>query len=124
MDPVQILVRLTLLAILTTTYKISGRKIPYLWIAGELERAYGDVVAVLGKRWEDEKLQIWVLMVAAISVAGDEMWMGEAVRGIRKMAEWEHVKSVLVDMVWIECTHDVPGRKAVEGFQRRVAVEA
>ncbi len=74
-DPVQELIRLTLIAFLTTTFKMPGRDLPYTWIGKQLEGAYSRAAYAM----RDNELRLWVLMVAAISVAGSETaWVRDA----------------------------------------------
>lgn len=111
--PTAELVRLTLLAVLTTAFKLPGRKISYTWIAKRIQSAYS--VVVWGSDFHDQVLRTWVLAVAAISVIDDgEPWLSQAWRHVCQSMCWEDVKERLLRVVWIEVIHDVPGKLAVQ----------
>ncbi len=118
-DSTEQLISLTLLAFLTTTFKVPGRKIPYTWVAKQLHTAYGQ--ARDGILRSDTSLRIWVLMVAAISVVDlDKPWLVKAWRVGQFVTSWDEAKKQLTSVMWIECIHDNPGRIALEYLNSRV----
>ncbi|KAF2028241.1 hypothetical protein EK21DRAFT_114015 [Setomelanomma holmii] len=61
------LVRLTMLAMLSTTFHIPGRRVPYDWVIGQLREMY---VAARSELSRGTSLALWVLVTAAFTVAG------------------------------------------------------
>lgn len=114
-DPHAELMRLALLAYLTTTFKVPGRKIPYTWIGAQIKSAYRAVGAsVVGG---DDVFKLWILMVVAIAVTDvDEAWLVGAWRersgGVEE--QWVDVKAELMRVMWVDCMHDKHGVVALE----------
>ena len=109
-SPLEELVRLTMLAFLTTTFKAPGRKIPYGWVVEQLETVYRNGVQCMGP--QDLSLKLWVLITAGFTVAGaEQMWLrrawGEVSTGM--MWDWESVRGHLLRVMFIELIHEKPG---------------
>lgn len=110
-DQTQELVRLSLLAFLATTFKVPGRRVPYTWIAHEMQIIYA--AAINGPVQIDRDLHIWILVIAAISVVPrDRTWLRQAWNSVLGNIEWQQVKRRLMGVVWFECIHDIPGETA------------
>lgn len=114
-DPQAELLRLALLAYLTTTFKVPGRKIPYTWIGVQIKNAYG--VVGEGVVAGDEVFKMWVLMVVAVAVTDvDEAWLvrawAERARGVEE--RYADVKGELGRVMWVDCMHDRLGVGALE----------
>jgi hypothetical protein len=109
-DPTEQLVQLSLLAFLSCTFKVPGRKIPYTWLATKLRDAY--VAISNGSDMIDSTLRVWSLSVAAISLADtEEVWLQKAWKSNCKTTTWVETKRSLMDVMWIECIHDEPGER-------------
>jgi hypothetical protein len=109
-QPVEQLVRLSLLALLTTTFKVPGRKIPYFWLAQRLETTFAEVCS--GLAVVDPVLQQWIVVVAAISICESVYGWPRGVWGNRAMEkDWGAMKTSLLGVVWIECIHDKLGEE-------------
>jgi hypothetical protein len=106
-SPVENLVRLTMLALLSTMLQTSGVPKPYGWIIRQIEQSYSEASDAL-----DSALRTWVLSMAAVSVSGiGAQWL--RVAWIRNVAvcDWQEMKGGLMSVMWIECIHDGPGKK-------------
>ncbi|KAH7081276.1 hypothetical protein BKA63DRAFT_503502 [Paraphoma chrysanthemicola] len=105
--PIEQLVRLTMLAMLTTTFHIPGRKVPYTWVVEQLRDNY---IAAGSEVRRDKSLLLWVLMTVLITVAGpNETWIQDAWTHIDTTLTWTDVKERLLRVMWIELVHDKPG---------------
>lgn len=110
-NPIEELIRLTMLAFLTTTLKVPGRKIPYGWVVRQLSDVYAKVAINTLER--DTSLRLWVLMTAAFTVTdAQEGWVREAWEKDSSELDWEAVKNHLIRVMWIEIIHDRPGEMA------------
>lgn len=104
-EPLQELVRLSLLALLTTVYRRPGFRTPYAWVSRKISALYAQVAPLM-----DDILHLWVLVVATISViVPTESWLQEAWKNIVVPADWVEMKSALMSVLWIECVHDQAG---------------
>lgn len=113
--PVEQLVRLTMLAMLTTTFRIPGRRVPYTWVVEQLRENY--IAAGNGIR-HDKSLLIWVLMTVWITVAGpNETWIQDAWTNTDTTLSWSDVKADLLRIMWIEVVHDKPGEMVYQQLQ-------
>jgi hypothetical protein len=105
--PIEELVRLTMLALMTTTFKTPGRKLPYKWIIGRLGEVYEEAAGWLQ---HDLPLHIWVLVTVPFTITGAQpAWIRDAWRQTRVGLDWQVVKSYLMRVIWIELIHDKPG---------------
>ncbi|KAF2183292.1 hypothetical protein K469DRAFT_635233 [Zopfia rhizophila CBS 207.26] len=115
-NPVEKLVRLTMLTFLTTTFKVPGRKIPYGWVVEQLGDAYTKVAG--GPFKQDRSLRLWVLVTAAFTVTGaQEDWVREAWGKTDSGLDWAVVKNHLMRVMWIEIIHDRPGEMAFQQLE-------
>jgi hypothetical protein len=106
--PIEELVRLTMLAIMTTTFKTPGRKIPYGWVVRHLGDVYKQVAS--GPFKYDMTLRLWVLVTVTFTITGVQpAWVQEAWRETELGLDWMEVKSHLLRVMWIELIHDKPG---------------
>jgi hypothetical protein len=111
------MVRLTMLALLTTTFRLPGRKIEYVWIVERLGSMYRKVID--GPLHWDATLRRWVLITAAMTVAGpQQMWIREAWKNPDIHLGWAALKSDLVRIIWFEVLHDEPGEIAFQQLER------
>jgi hypothetical protein len=109
--PVEELVRLTMLAFLTTTFKTPGRRLPYGWVMRRLSEVYKTVAD--DPCGLDMALRLWVLMTNAFTVIGTQQeWVREAWRETELGMTWDYVKSQLLGVMWIELIHNKPGEEA------------
>ena len=115
-SPVEELVRLTMLALLTTMFRIPGRKVRYQWVARQMKSVYaqlGDEVLTL-----DSSLNLWILMFAAGTVANTkEKWVADAWAWASYGLNWPAVKYNLMRIMWFEVIHDEPGEKVCHSFE-------
>lgn len=116
-DSIQDLLRLTMLAFMTTTFKVPGRKIPYSWLVKQLRDTYAKAAG--GPLERHKSLRLWVLITAAFTVTGtQEYWVREAWRGVGSGLDWAAVKTHLMRVMWIEMIHDRPGKKVFHQLER------
>lgn len=117
-SPVEELVRLTMLAFLTTTFKAPGRKIPYGWVSEQLEMVYKESLVWIQS---DLTLRLWVLVTAGFTVsAPDAIWLKEAWGEVsaETIGSWENVRAHLLRVMFIELIHEKPGMWAFQELQR------
>jgi hypothetical protein len=109
--PIEELVRLTMMAFLTTTFKTPGRQLPYTWVIKRLGEVYETVAS--DPCGLDTTLRLWVLMTIAFTVHGTQQeWVQKAWRETELGLTWENVRSQLLQVMWIEIIHDKPGEAA------------
>jgi hypothetical protein len=107
-DPLERLIHLTMLAFMTTTFKIPGRKVRYKWLLQQLQDTYKEVGSSLYSL--DESVVLWVLVTTAFTVAGAQTrWIQEAWEGTYVEPNWTTVKNHLMRVIWIEIMHDQAG---------------
>lgn len=118
-SPVENLVHVALLAMLTATSKPPGKKSPYKWANERLQARWGDAFG--GVSGDDITLKVWVLLVAAISVCGTgPAWIRKAwaeTRGGRGWG-WEGVRARCRRVMWISVIHDRLGAVAFEALEK------
>ncbi|KAH7408996.1 hypothetical protein BKA64DRAFT_742170 [Cadophora sp. MPI-SDFR-AT-0126] len=108
--PMEKLVRLTMLCLLTTTSKTAGRKLPYDWVIKQVRDAYTKAARQLLQ--EDICLRVWLVMTVAFTVANPQKeWVREEWEKIDLGLDrnWASVKNHLMHVTWIESIHDRPG---------------
>ncbi|KAF7560023.1 hypothetical protein G7046_g4130 [Stylonectria norvegica] len=104
-------IHLGMLAFLSTTLQVPGKRFPYTYLAGRLRDAYQTLPASLS---ELKNVALWLLIVGAISVLEpDEPWLRSlwaevVVSGLT----WEEARKQLQGVMWIECIHEELGRAA------------
>lgn len=121
-SPVERLVRLTMLAFMTTMFKIPGRKIPYNWVAKQLVEIYNQVVESSFEL--DTTLMLWVLVTVAFTVAGvQDRWIKDAWATTSPGSDWAGVKDHLMRVMWIEIIHDRPGKLVYQQLEESLREE-
>jgi hypothetical protein len=110
--PTEKLVRLVMLVMLTTTFRIPGRSIPYGWVAEQLRETF---VTASSEIRSDKSLLLWMLVVTSFTVAKThDKWIRDAWMVVGAELEWADVKAHLVRVMWIEIVHDEPGEMAYQ----------
>ncbi|VUC29345.1 unnamed protein product [Clonostachys rosea] len=104
-------VRLGMLAFLSTTLFVPGKRLASVYLSTQLKQLCGEITV-----WGTSSrfMVLWLLIVGSISVfAPDEPWI------LAKWAEaadvdlvWEELELHLRDILWIDCIHEEPARKA------------
>jgi hypothetical protein len=114
---------LAMLAFMTTTFQIPGRKVPYVDLKRRLRNAVERARAEQG----GSEVEVWVLVVGAISVLDtgeDEAWMVKKWAEVAEYdVEWEKVRAGLQRVLWIDCIHDRLGREAFDRMTSRGVTE-
>ncbi|USP79200.1 uncharacterized protein yc1106_06474 [Curvularia clavata] len=112
--PIEELVRLTMLAMLTSTFKLPGRDIPYDWVAERLRSTY---ITVRSEIRHDKSLLLWVVLTASITVArAHEPWIRDGWKAAAAGLTWKKVEAQLLKVMWIEIVHSKPGKKVHNQF--------
>ena len=110
--PIEQLVRLVMLATMTTLFSIPGRRVPYGWIIEQLRKTFikaGDEIM-----W-DKSLLLWVLIMSSFTVANTQhSWIQDAWATVGAGLEWVDVKAHLSRVIWFEVVHDEPGEMAYQ----------
>jgi hypothetical protein len=110
--PTEQLVRLVMLAMLTTTFLIPGRKIPYDWVVEQLRKAF---ITASSEVRSDRSLLLWMLVITSFTVAkAHDKWIRDAWLVVGAELEWADVKAHLMRVMWIEIVHDEPGEMAYQ----------
>jgi hypothetical protein len=110
-DPSNELVRLTMLAFLSTMLSAPGVPVPYFWIIKQLKVTYERVSSSVDAM--DSELQLWLLSIAAVSVVGtEEAWLQRAWNTNAGAMRWTELKGKLMKVLWIESIHDDPMERA------------
>jgi hypothetical protein len=108
-SPVEQLIRLTMLAMLTTTFKTPGRALPYGWVIEQLRDLYNKVAG--SSFGHDTSLRLWVLITLTFTITGTQRkWIRDAWRETEAGLTWGTVKTHLLRVMWIELIHDKPGQ--------------
>jgi hypothetical protein len=122
------LVRLTLLAFLSSLYQILGDiriRLRFPYLADRL----GECLRAVDAESDDDTRHVllWAMMIAATSVYDKPDWRGwlgtkwRASGGEQLLgSEWDDVKSKLEDVMWVAFMHDDPGRAAFAVLSRSV----
>lgn len=111
-QPIEELVRLAMLAMLTTTFQLPGRRIPYAWVVEQLRTMY---ITAGSEITQDKSLILWVLLTASITVARThDTWIRDALKTSIAGLEWENVQAHVSRVMWIEIVHNKPGQKAYD----------
>lgn len=111
-NPIEELIRLTMLCLLTSTWKTPGRKLPFRRVNEQLRDTYREIADELTKL--DQSLRMWVIVTAAFTVTpAKEDWVREAWFKIDSSMPWADIKAHLMRVMWIETVHDIPGEAAV-----------
>lgn len=99
------LVRLSLLALLTTNFKMPGIKVLYTWLSSRLREIYFTTRHRLHR--EDQALHIWIIITAAIATGETSgEWLSDAWKAASFPTAWPEIKSTLIRVMWIESIHD------------------
>lgn len=111
-QPIEELVRLAMLAMLTTTFQLPGRRIPYAWVVEQLRTM---CITAGSEIRQDKSLLLWVLLTASITVARThDTWIRDALKTAVAGLEWKDVQAHVSRVMWIGLVHDKPGQKAYE----------
>ena len=112
--------RLAMLAFLTTTFQIPGKKVRYPYLASRFRECCRTVEAATPQL---QDLMLWLLMVGAISVYSvDEPWLRERWQAEVLGLVWPEARRLLQEIMWIDAIHDKPGRYAFEVMSHREVV--
>ncbi|XP_014552476.1 hypothetical protein COCVIDRAFT_110229 [Bipolaris victoriae FI3] len=97
---------------LTTTFQLPGRRIPYTWVVEQLRTM---CITAGSEIRQDKSLLLWVLLTASITVARThDTWIRDALKTAVAGLEWEDVQAHVSRVMWIGLVHDKPGQKAYE----------
>jgi hypothetical protein len=108
-----------MMAIMTTTFKTPGRKIPYGWVIERLEQLYSDVMSE-GLLEYDTSLRLWILISVTFTVTEEKpAWVKKAWRETDPGMTWETVKAHLMRVMFIEM---VSNSRAEEMFNKLEAL--
>lgn len=113
--PLEELIRLSLLAFMTTTFRVPGRQIPYKWAQKRLHNAY---LQVCKDDLESESsLHLWILMTAALTVTGsDAKWVRMEWKSAADGLNWTNLRSKLISVIWMEIMHENAGKKIFQNL--------
>lgn len=114
--------RLGMLAFMTTTFHLPGRRASYGNLADRFR--YSCQKIALSLKYND--LNLWLLMLGAISVFDvNELWLREWWCGISSPGIlWEEARWRLQSVMWINCIHDDLGSKVFDQLTNRAHVRS
>ena len=126
-EPLQELVCLGMLSLLTTFFRIPGRIIAYTHLANRF-RKLSLIVFEKPLKSDVETLLFWGLMIAAVSifVVEEETWLleqGSVLVG-KNLLDWHNAQALLRSVMWIDCIHDEAGEKVFERMRMKAKVHA
>ena len=103
--------RLGMLAFLTTTFQIPGKKVRYPYLTSRFREC---CTAMEADTPQLQELKLWLLMVGSISVfSADEQWLRER---WPPGWVWSKARQRLQEILWINAIHHEPGRHAFEAM--------
>jgi len=110
------IVRLGMLAFLTTVFQTPGIKVRYPYLADRVKDGCYNITNRGMANLRSRDLLRWVLIVGAVAVFGiEEKWLRECWRASAERGEsWEEVRRGLQGIMWIDAIHDEVGRQAFE----------
>jgi hypothetical protein len=108
--------RLGMLAVLTTTFRLPRRKMPHAYLASKLRIAFQDASLI---RPESRDILFWVLMMSVIAVFDvGEPWIPIVWNVIANKGSWYETKQGFQRLIWITCIHDEVGQNTFMQLQR------
>ncbi|KAJ8116070.1 hypothetical protein OPT61_g2426 [Boeremia exigua] len=106
-SPIEQLVLLIMLAILTSTFRIPGRRVPYDWVMEQIRLSYTNIGDELE---QDKSLALWSLFIVSLTVARPhDSWIRNALLIATEGLEWADVEKHLSRLIWIKIVHNKPG---------------
>lgn len=115
--------RLGMLAVLTTTFRLPSRKMPHAYLESQLRwnlQLAADMTS--GSR----VMLTWVLMMSVIAVFEvSEPWILKLWRTLVDEQSWSTMRSTLQRLIWIRCIHCESGMKVFTKLEhlRHIDVE-
>ncbi|KAF2636854.1 hypothetical protein P280DRAFT_472739 [Massarina eburnea CBS 473.64] len=109
-DGVAECLRLGMLACLTTTFRLPGRKMEYTYLKERLrDMLQGVRIPSLGA----QRMVFWALMMGIVAVfEADEQWIPHVwSRVVGERMNWEEARKRLRNGIWITCVHDAPAEQ-------------
>lgn len=118
-------VRIVILAVLTTTFRIVGTRIRYRHAADRLREL---CLAIEASTPQLRELMFWMLMIGAIAFFDyDEPWLRRKwesdVHPITKNSSWKDARKRLEGFIWINSYLDEPGKLIFDQMRRSSAHE-
>lgn len=108
--------RLGMLGILTTTFRLPTRKMPHAYLASQLRT---NLQATEAHTPGLRIMLTWVLMMSVIAVfETSEPWISSLWLNLVGEQHWDTLRAVLQRLIWIRCIHDEPGREAFAQLER------
>lgn len=108
--------RLGMLAFLSTTFRVPGRRVPYAYLTKQMQASCKTLEP---NTRELKELLTWLIIVGAISVLEpDEPWLRAKWKlAVDPEASWDDISQALQDVMWISCIHDESGIHAFQKLQ-------
>lgn len=108
--------RLGMLEVLTTTFRLPNRKMPHAYLASQLRTALQATAATTpGLR----TMLTWVLLMSVIAVfEASEPWIARLWLTLVDEQSWDEMRGVMQRLIWIRCIHNEPGQKAFMQLER------
>lgn len=105
-------VRLAMLAVITTTFQVSGSRLQYPYLAKRLkERCFALEISTT----ESQDFMLWVLIIGVIALYGtEEEWLRRRWQGVVSVTTWPEARSRLKQIMWINAIHERPGNRAFQ----------
>ncbi|KAF2003791.1 hypothetical protein P154DRAFT_486527 [Amniculicola lignicola CBS 123094] len=108
--------RLGMLAVLTTTFRMPSRKMPHAYLASRLRATLETTSATTpGSRM----VLTWVLLMSIVAVfEANESWISHLWCTLVRQQKWEAMEAMMEQLIWIRCIHDEPGNQAFMQLER------
>lgn len=110
--------RLGMLAVLTTTFRLPVRKMRHAYLASQLRSVFQNVGPVISG---SNPILSWVLMMSVIAVFDvGEPWIPVVWKAVARRASWCETRWGFQRLIWIACIHDEPGQKAFVQLEQAI----
>lgn len=109
--------RLGMLEVLTTTFRLPTRKMPHAYLASQVQ---SNLQATVATTPCSRIMLTWVLMMSVVSVfEPTEPWIASLWYSLVDEQSWDALRDILRRLIWIRCIHDEIGRKAFVQLEQR-----
>jgi len=108
--------RLGMLALLTTTFELPGRRIPYASLSAQYRASCLAIMVTPATRM----LSTWLLLVGAMSVLDPgELWLRTMwSKTATPQERWEEQRQQLRSIIWVNAVHEDQGRRVYMALLR------
>ncbi|KAK4565979.1 hypothetical protein LTR86_003828 [Recurvomyces mirabilis] len=116
-------IRLGMIAYLSATFQLPGRRMQLQYLASNFCRA---LLTSFKTSSVSGPLLQWLVVVGVATVFdARDPWIQEAWRSSNPGIEsWDEIRAILESVMWISCVHDGPGKQAFTALNRPASEQA